>query len=185
MTPHAKVSRPSTTSLPGDLNMNGPGRAHQPPVSHVHDRASRVPPHDPGRDDDLQRTVLVDGHYVMARGTTVLESVVATGLLPDHFYAPAHQRIWQAVLDLRDAGEPVDLHTVAARCGSRQDVTAVIRASDGIVCQHAPAWAVLVISDARCRAALPDCESAVDALYAGRRVEACQLLERALAEVAS
>lgn len=41
--------------------------------------------------------------------------IVEDGLTPNHFYVPDHQQVWQAILEVYDAGAPVDLVSVVAR----------------------------------------------------------------------
>ena len=41
----------------------------------------------------------------------------ADGLLPEHFYEPAHQRVWAAILSMVAAGTQADPVTVAAKLG--------------------------------------------------------------------
>lgn len=195
MTPDANVGRTSTTS-PADQNTPDGGRLYALPSSHVADgmsssRAERQPPHDLTLERDLLRVVLLHGNYPtllddeVAGRSTVLDDVVATGLRPENFYSPAHVRVWTAVLELCADGQPVDTHTVAARCSKKSDVVDLLEFSESTVRTPAPVWATLVIEKARCRRLLPMVEEAVDELLAGRLRHACAVLDGVAAELAS
>jgi replicative DNA helicase len=60
----------------------------------------RVPPHDLDAEAAVLSAVMLDG-FALDR---VLEF-----LKPEHFYSEAHRRIFEATVDLRSAGKPVDI----------------------------------------------------------------------------
>lgn len=195
MTPDANAGRTSTTS-PAGQNTPDRGRLYAVPSSHGVDemspvQADRQPPHDLALERDLLRVVLLHGDYpttvdeAATSPSTVLGDVVATGLRPEHFYAPAHVRVWAAVLELCAEAQPVDVHTVSARCSDKRDVLDLMQCSESTVRTPAPAWAMLVIEKARCRRLLPMVEEALDELLAGRLRHVRLVLEDVAAELAS
>jgi len=64
----------------------------------------RIPPHS----DEAERSVL--GAFLIDREAIV---EVAEFLRPEHFYSDSHQRIFRSVLDLYEAGKPIDLVTLS------------------------------------------------------------------------
>lgn len=66
-------------------------------------RGSRLPPHDLGAERDLLGAMMLS-----PRALDVAVAVVR----PDDFYKPGHGHIYQAIIDLAAAGEPVDVRTV-------------------------------------------------------------------------
>jgi replicative DNA helicase len=64
----------------------------------------RVPPHDLEAEKAVLSALLLDNLAIHS----VLNEVE-----PDDFYHPSHQVIYQAMLDLQDENEPVDLHTLS------------------------------------------------------------------------
>lgn len=178
------AGRASTTS-PAGQNTPHRGRLHSVPVSHVDAEMSpdRQPPHDADLERAVLEVALLHGDYATDSEPSVLDQIVATGLQADHFYDPAHGRVWGAVLSLLHAGEPVDVHTVAARCRDKSDVASLLQGSAGTVRTPAPTWARLVIEYARCRRLLPLVESAMGELLAGRLREVRLILEDITSEL--
>jgi replicative DNA helicase len=117
----------------------------------------------------------------------VLEEVIATGLRPGHFHVPAMSRAWEAVLDLHAEGTPVDAHTVAGKVDDRQAVARAIATAADAMPTNAPAWAGVVIRDARARQMLTPLAAALEAARAGQVDEVFELLHATLdaAEVAN
>jgi len=64
---------------------------------------SRVPPHDLQAEQSLIGSVLIRSSLLTSLSTFVDAS---------DFYNPKHQQVWQAMLELHDAGHPVDMVTV-------------------------------------------------------------------------
>jgi len=64
----------------------------------------RVPPHDLDAEKAVLSGLLLDN--------TAIHSVY-TEVKPDDFYHPAHRALYQAMVAIRDAGSPVDLHTLS------------------------------------------------------------------------
>ena len=89
----------------------GNGRA-EPPA----ELADRVPPHD----IEIERAVL----SALLRDNRAIHTVL-TEVAPDDFYHPAHQQLYQSMLALQDANEPVDLHTLANHLNERKLLDAV------------------------------------------------------------
>src|SRR5215475_10162424 len=75
----------------------------------------RVPPHD------------LDGEAAVLSATmldpSALDKVVE--LKPEHFYSEAHRRIYEACLELRQSGSPVDVVQVASFLKDRQRLAQV------------------------------------------------------------
>ncbi len=67
--------------------------------------ADRLPPHNLDAEQAVPGAILMDSQ-VLTR--------VAERLRPEDFYRQGHQRLFQAMLDVAERGEPVDLVTVAA-----------------------------------------------------------------------
>lgn len=55
---------------------------------------------------------------VLIAGQHALHSTTPTGLTTAHFRSPRHARIWDAILDVNTAGDPVDPITVARALGA-------------------------------------------------------------------
>jgi replicative DNA helicase len=62
--------------------------------------AGRVPPHDLDAEGAVLSAVMID--------TFALDRVLEF-LKPEHFYSEAHRRIFEATVDLRASGKPVDV----------------------------------------------------------------------------
>jgi replicative DNA helicase len=78
--------------------------------------ALRVPPHDV----EVERAVL----SALLRDNRAIHSVL-TEVVPEDFYHPAHQQLYQSMLALQDANQPVDLHTLANHLNERKILDAV------------------------------------------------------------
>ncbi len=85
--------------------MSTSSSSHQPPT-HTKDLISHVPPHD----DEAERGVL--GGVLLSNDSYFK---IADSLNPDDFYRPAHKIIYQAVVDLFQKKQAVDLVTLASR----------------------------------------------------------------------
>lgn len=187
MTPDANAGRDEHHLAPAGQNIPRRGRLHSVPSSHADREKSpdRLPPHDLNLERDLLRVAVLHGDYVNGPGPTVLDEIAGTGLLAEHFYSPANARVWASVLSLRQQGEAVDVHTVAARCRDRDDVVSLLGESEATVRTPAPTWARLVIEYARCRRLLPLVEAALTELLAGRLREVRLILTEISSEVSS
>jgi replicative DNA helicase len=91
---------------------SGDGNGAGPPA----ELAGRVPPHDL----EVERAVL----SALLRDNRTIHTVL-TEVAPDDFYHPAHQQLYQSMLALQDANEPVDLHTLANHLNERKLLDAV------------------------------------------------------------
>jgi replicative DNA helicase len=78
--------------------------------------AGRLPPHDV----EVERAVL----SALLRDNRAVHSVL-TEVSPEDFYHPAHQQLYQSMLALQDANQPVDLHTLANHLNERKILDAV------------------------------------------------------------
>ncbi|MGI6127520.1 MAG: replicative DNA helicase [Planifilum sp.] len=67
--------------------------------------ADRLPPHNLDAEQAVLGAILMDSQVL---------TLVAERLRPEDFYRQGHQRLFQAMLDVAERGEPVDLVTVAA-----------------------------------------------------------------------
>lgn len=68
------------------------------------DSVSKVPPHNEEAEISVLGSILIDKDAVFS---------VAPILLPEHFYNPGHQQIYEAMISLYEEREPIDLITVA------------------------------------------------------------------------
>ena len=78
--------------------------------------ADRVPPHD----IEVERAVL----SALLRDNGAIHTVL-TEVAPGDFYHPAHQQLYQSMLALQNANEPVDLHTLSNHLNERKLLDAV------------------------------------------------------------
>lgn len=109
-----------------------------------------------------------------------LEAVLATGITPGHFYVPSNRRAWEAIIDAHAEGEPIDVHTIAARIGERATVADAITALADSSPTNAPAWAGVIVDHAKARAILPPLRAAVRAAEDGRTAVVWNLINDAL-----
>jgi replicative DNA helicase len=110
----------------------------------------------------------------------VLDDVVATGLAVEDFYTPRFSETWWAIEECVRLGQPVDVHTVAARVGDPRVIAEAIDEASQAMPGNAPAWARIVIDHARCRDLLPDLVAALRAAEAGQLDAAITLCESAI-----
>lgn len=82
-------------------------------VSHAPDAPDRTPPQDVAAEQSVLGAMLLNKDAI----ADVLET-----LKPHDFYRPAHEEIFEAVLDLYSRGEPVDAITVAAELTRRGEI---------------------------------------------------------------
>jgi len=83
----------------------------------VRDRpAGRVPPSDIEAEKAVLSAMLLDNDAIH----TVLNEV-----RPPDFYHPAHQKIYECMLLMQDANEPVDLHTLSSFMNSQKTLDAI------------------------------------------------------------
>ena len=75
----------------------------------------RVPPHDLDAEAAVLSAVMLD--------PSALDKVIE--LKPDHFYSEAHRRIYEACLELRASGQPVDVVQVGSWLKDRQRLAQV------------------------------------------------------------
>jgi replicative DNA helicase len=75
----------------------------------------RVPPHDLDAEAAVLSAVMLD--------PSALDKVVE--LKPEHFYSEAHRRVFEAALELRQSGSPVDVVQVASFLKDRQRLAQV------------------------------------------------------------
>jgi replicative DNA helicase len=76
------------------------------PVGH----RDRVPPHDSQAEKAVLSAILLDNESIHE---------IAGELRPDDFYVPAHRRLFEAMISLKDANQPVDLTTLSDYLKSR------------------------------------------------------------------
>lgn len=77
------------------------------------DERGRVPPHSLEAEEGLLGACLIDTEQ------GVLSSCMEVGLVPEAFFTPAHQVVFQVMMDLYAANNPVDEVTVLDALGSR------------------------------------------------------------------
>ncbi len=78
--------------------------------------AGRVPPNDIEVEKAVLSALLHDNHAVHA---------VLNEVKPEDFYHPAHQQLYQSMIVLQDANQPVDLHTLANHLNEQKLLDAV------------------------------------------------------------
>jgi replicative DNA helicase len=76
----------------------------------------RVPPHDLDAEAAVLSAVMLDG--------SALDKILEF-LKPEHFYSEAHRRIFEACVELRAVGQPVDIVQVASWLRSRERLAQV------------------------------------------------------------
>src|SRR3954470_2718033 len=84
------------------------------------DEAPRTPDRTPPQDMDAEQCVL--GGMLMSKDAIADVVEVLRGV---DFYRPAHEQVYDAVVDLYGRGEPADAITVAAELGKRGELTRV------------------------------------------------------------
>ena len=77
---------------------------------------SRIPPHNIEAEQSVLGSMLLDREAV---------AVAADGLKPEDFYMDAHKEIFEAMVEIFDRGEPVDLVTVVEELRQRATLDAV------------------------------------------------------------
>ncbi len=82
----------------------------------------RVPPSDIEAEKAVLSALLLDNDAIH----TVLSEV-----RPADFYHPAHQKIYESMLLMQDANEPVDLHTLSSFMNARKTLDAIGTAITG------------------------------------------------------
>ena len=105
---------------------------------------------------------------VMLYSTTAAEDIINTGLNPEHFWAPKHQAIYNAICLAIVAGEKPDAVTVPPRGdGSFTGHDLLPLIVDAPVPSNGPAYARRVIHCARLRTVYADATEAAQAAKAG------------------
>jgi replicative DNA helicase len=79
-------------------------------------RGGRVPPSDTEAEKAVLSALLLDNDAIHA---------VLNELRPADFYHPAHGKIYESMLHMRDANEPVDLHTLSNMMNARKTLDAI------------------------------------------------------------
>jgi replicative DNA helicase len=96
------------------------GEAHLPQFDQRNTRQSapggRVPPSDTEAEKAVLSALLLDNDAIHA---------VLNELRPADFYHPAHAKIYESMLHMRDANEPVDLHTLSNLMNARKTLDAI------------------------------------------------------------
>lgn len=82
--------------------------------------SGRVPPHDTEAEESVLGALLLDKDAIIQ---------IADVLRPEHFYVPAHQDIYTAVLQLYEQREPIDLLTLTNQLKKNKTLTKVGGAS--------------------------------------------------------
>jgi replicative DNA helicase len=89
------------------------GGAYQPTQASEADNLQRVPP------QSIQAEVCVLGSMIL--DAPCIDAVVQI-VRADHFYRPAHQLIFQALVDLRESAKPIDLVTAREELERRKQL---------------------------------------------------------------
>jgi replicative DNA helicase len=85
-------------------------------LSLIDEASGRTLPHDLEMERAVLSALLHDNRAVHA---------VLSEVKPDDFYHPAHQQLYQSMIALQDANEPVDLHTLASHLNDQKLLDAV------------------------------------------------------------
>jgi replicative DNA helicase len=78
--------------------------------------SGRVPPSDVEAEKAVLSALLLDNDAIH----TVLSEI-----RPEDFYHPAHQKIYESMLLMQDANEPVDLHTLSNFMNAKKTLDAI------------------------------------------------------------
>ena len=97
----------------GERSMQAERHGQRDLAHELRPAGGRVPPHDLDAEAAVLSAVLL--------AAEAFDRVQET-LSPEHFYAEAHRRIYEAVLDLHTSGKQVDLVTVAAWLRDRERI---------------------------------------------------------------
>ncbi len=118
-----------------------------------------------------------------------VDAIICTGLESSHFYNRDHARIWSAVVELAQAGQPVDLVQVASRLRARGEIKAVggpeylaKLVDETPAVRNVEAYATTVIQKARLRRAIDEAHRLAAEGYGAQDAEA--FLESAAATFA-
>lgn len=127
--------------------------------------SARVPPHDLDAEAVVLSDLLLDPSHV---------DDVRDSLKPEDFYADANRRVYEAILELRSAGRPVDLATVATwlrdrgqldQIGGTPYLAQLVNATPAVA--HVDEHMHAVIAKARQRRVLSACQTAIAEGYGG------------------
>lgn len=132
------------------------------PIVQAIDVSGRVPPHDLGAEAAVLSAILLDGSQL---------DVVAF-LSPEHFYAEAHRRIFEAARELAAKCTPIDVATVASWLKDRDwlhaigGVTMLNRIVDATpAIAHLEAHGRIVAEKAKIRALIDACQQTAAQAY--------------------
>ncbi|MEU0705392.1 DnaB-like helicase C-terminal domain-containing protein [Streptomyces bacillaris] len=166
-----------------------PAQHHDDGVSGAPSAFTRVPPQDLAAEQAVVGTLISGGGTASDR---YVAETLETGLRPEDYYRPAHGVIHRAVVDLRRAGEPVDVVTVTAELVKRGEITRVGGAAYLHTCVQAvptaangPYYAEIVRAKAYRRAVIESAQRVLEYAYAetGSEEEIRGLVERQLTEI--
>ncbi len=90
------------------------GRRSQLDATTTHDH--RIPPHDLEAEKAVLSALLLDNDAIHS---------VYTEVTPEDFYHPAHRQLYLSMLNLQDANQPVDLHTLADYLNTQKTLDAI------------------------------------------------------------
>lgn len=130
--------------------------------------AGKVPPHDMTAEGTVLSACLDGGAAIVA--------AVRLVVTPDDFYADRHRTIFEACLELEDAGGQIDVPSVAVqlmgrdeydRVGGREYLVDVLNSSAAQTSETAQAAARIVVGLARQRSLLAKMQEAEARLYLG------------------
>lgn len=123
----------------------------------------RVPPHDLDAEAAVLSAILLE--------SDALDRVL-DALKPEHFYAEAHRRIYEAALELSNSGSPIDIVSVAGWLRDRERLTQVGGAAylgqlvDAVpAVAHLPTYAKMVREKWRVRQLISTCQRVAAEAY--------------------
>ncbi|MBJ6630197.1 DnaB-like helicase C-terminal domain-containing protein [Streptomyces griseoincarnatus] len=152
---------------------------------------TRVPPQDPQAEQAVLGSLLLAGSPKSA-SYQFFGEILDTGLVAEEYYRPAHQVIHRAILEVHQAGEPVDPVTVANALTERGELARVGGASYLHVCvqapptpAHGPRYAEIVRAKAYRRAVIESANRILEYAFseAGDEDEVRALVEQQLTDI--
>ncbi|MFC7900225.1 replicative DNA helicase [Streptomyces griseoincarnatus] len=152
---------------------------------------TRVPPQDPQAEQAVLGSLLLSGSPKSA-SYRFFGEILDTGLVAEEYYRPAHQVIHRAILDVHQAGEPVDPVTVANALTERGELARVGGASYLHVCiesaptaANGPRYAEIVRAKAYRRAVIESANRILEYAFseAGDEDEVRALVEQQLTDI--
>ncbi|MFJ4633043.1 replicative DNA helicase [Streptomyces sp. NPDC088847] len=133
---------------------------------------TRVPPNDLDAEQSVIGSLLLSGSNKASPSYRYFAEILETGIAAGEYYRPAHQTIHRAVCELHEAGEPVDVITVADALSRRGELSLVGGAGYLHTCVQAvptaangPHYAEIVRAKAYRRTVIESAQRIIDYAY--------------------